>query len=160
MPFLCCCGCCLKDEFLSHETEERNRWALKKHTGLRDGSGSHNVIFVLKACQAVSSGRKEGTSGKRMVGDAKVSNLFISGRKVTVAYQLTIRRGFRLFPATPAASSSQVLSFTQFFSPPALPGSFSKFTVTLHHLPAFLTPVKHAKKKTEENSRLPFPLRF
>lgn len=65
LPFLCCCRCCLKDEFLSHETEERNRWALKKHTGLRDGSGSHNVIFVLKACQAVSIGRKEGMSGKR-----------------------------------------------------------------------------------------------
>lgn len=65
LPFSCCFCFCLRKEFLSHETGGRNGWALQKHYWLKDGSGSHNVVFVLKDCQVVSGRRKEGTSGSR-----------------------------------------------------------------------------------------------
>lgn len=42
----------------------------------------------LKSCQVMSSQRKEGTERERR--NAEVSNLFISLKKVTVVYQLTI----------------------------------------------------------------------
>lgn len=48
--------------------------------------------FFLKGCQAMSSERKEGTWGERK--NAEVSDLFISLKKVTVVYQLTIHSSY------------------------------------------------------------------
>lgn len=55
---------------------------------MRDGSGSHDVIFVLKACQAVSSGRKEGTSGggERGKGEGGGGRGRVAGKGVKPVY--------------------------------------------------------------------------
>lgn len=92
-----------------------------------------------------------------MVGDAKVSNLFISGRIVTVAYQLTIRCGFRLFPATPAVSSSQVLSFTLFFFLARFARQHLQIYCNSPSSLCFSSPQSNMlQKNPEENSLLPF----
>lgn len=84
---------------LSHISERKRVGEKKKLSGgVRDGTEqrgtktgereSESDFFFLKGCQAMSSERKEGTRGERK--NAEVSDLFISLKKVTVVYQLTI----------------------------------------------------------------------
>lgn len=86
---------------LSHISEKKKKKIKKCRGGVGDGTeqrgtekereSENDFFFFLKGCQAVSSQRKEGTRGERK--NAEVSNLFISLKKVTVVYQLTIHSG-------------------------------------------------------------------
>lgn len=91
---------CRKGEFVAHIWEEKSKERKKKHSGgvgteyqgtERERASESDFFFFLKGCQAMSSKRREGTRGERK--NAEVSNLFISPKKVTVVYQLTIHSG-------------------------------------------------------------------
>lgn len=97
-PFLLriCRLFCRKGEFVAHIWEKKSR-GKKLSGGVRDGTEQQGTKtgeresgrdFFLKGCQAMSSERKDGTWRERK--NAEVSDLFISLKKVTVVYQLTI----------------------------------------------------------------------
>lgn len=98
-PFLLliCRFFCRKGEFVAHIWEEKREKKKKRCGGGRDGTEqqgtetereSESDFFFWRVVRPCQSQRKEGTRGERK--NAEVSNLFISLKKVTVVYQLTI----------------------------------------------------------------------
>lgn len=147
---------------------ERERREKKCRGGVRDGTEQRGTErerepqsnFFLKGCQAVSSQRKEGTRAERK--NVEVSNLFISPKKMTVVYQLTIHSSFCTSPRLPSLCLLFCLSHC-FPPPPSVlsnaalpiycnsPSSFLFFLIFLFHLAAFPLPIKLSQ------TSLPFP---
>lgn len=105
---------CRKGKFVAHIWDEKRKkkntaeeWEMVQSSREQRRRECQKVIFffwrVVRPCRVKE---KKGTRGETK--NAEVSNLFISLKKVTVVYQLTIHSGFCISPDSLASASYSV----------------------------------------------------